>query len=108
MLDMDQIMALPGPMRERYQLLEKLFEHPGFKFLKEWAVAQVNEQTARILNATSWDQHLVARGAQLAYQNFVNVEELTHQEFAAMAAEAHAKEVEELFAEEVAEESVNE
>lgn len=96
MLDMEQIKMLPNGMRERYMLLEKLFDHPGFKYLLEWAKAQVDDSRTRELNATSWEQVCFIRGARLAYDNFANIEEFSEREFAQIAEDAaEAKEREE-------------
>lgn len=96
MLDLDQINLLPNDMRNRYMLLEKLFDHPGFKYLLEWAKAQVADSQQREMNATSWEQVLFMRGAKLAYNNFANIEEFSEREFAQIAEDtAAAKEQEE-------------
>src|SRR5271154_5774822 len=88
MLEMDQIQALPNDMRTRYMLLEKLFDHAGFKYLLEWAKAQVADSQMRELNAKSWDEVVFFRGAKLAYNNFVEIERFSEAEFANIAEEA--------------------
>jgi hypothetical protein len=85
MLDLEQINLLPNGMKERYMLLEKLFEHPGFKYLLEWAKAQVADSANREMNAQSWDQVCFLRGARLAYANFANIEDFSEREFADIA-----------------------
>ena|SRR5271167_908622 len=85
MLDLEQINLLPNDMRNRYMLLEKLFDHQGFKYLLEWAKAQVNDSQMREMNATTWDQVLFFRGAKLAYNNFANIEDFSEREFADIA-----------------------
>jgi hypothetical protein len=85
MLDLEQINLLPNGAKERYMLLEKLFDHPGFKYLLEWARAQVADATNRELNASAWDQVCFIRGARLAYANFANIEDFSEREFAEIA-----------------------
>jgi hypothetical protein len=85
MLDLEQINLLPNDMKNRYMLLEKLFDHPGFKYLLEWAKAQATDSQIRELNAPTWEQVVFLRGAKLAYNNFVNIEEYSEREFAELA-----------------------
>jgi hypothetical protein len=85
MLDLEQINLLPNDMKNRYMLLEKLFDHAGFKFLIEWAKAQSNDQMQRELNAPNWESVVLARGARMAYNNFVNIEDFSEREFAEIA-----------------------
>jgi len=88
MLDMEQIKMLPGDMQTKYMTLEKLFDHPGFKFLVEWAKAQSTDQMNRELNAPTWEMVVLARGARMAYNNFVNIEDFSEREFAEIAQNA--------------------
>lgn len=85
MLEMDQIQALPNDMRGKYMLLEKLFDHAGFKYLLEWAKAQVADSQMRELNAKTWDEVVFFRGAKLAYNNFAEIERYSEAEFAQIA-----------------------
>lgn len=84
-MELDQINALPNGAKERYMMLEKLYDHPGFKYVKEWANAQVKEAAQRLLTATTWEQHCLFKGAMDAYQNFVNLEDISENEFTAIA-----------------------
>jgi hypothetical protein len=88
MLDLEQIQLLDNNAKERYMLMEKLFEHPGFKFLLLWAKAQVEDATTREMNAANWEQVCFLRGARMAYSNFVNIEEFSEREFAIEAQNA--------------------
>jgi hypothetical protein len=86
-MDADQLNALSGDHKGKYMALERLFAQPGFKYLVEWAKAQVSDCAQREMNAPSWDHVLLQRGARLAYVNFVEIEKLTEDEFAAIAQE---------------------
>jgi hypothetical protein len=88
MLDLEQINLLPNDMRNRYMLLEKLFDHAGFKYLLEWAKAQVADSQSRELNAKTWDEVVFFRGAKLAYNNFAEIERFSEAEFADIAQQA--------------------
>jgi hypothetical protein len=88
MLDLEQINLLDNGAKERYMLLEKLFDHAGFKYLLEWAKAQVVDATNREMNATNWEQVCFFRGARLAYANFANIEDFSEREFAEIAQNA--------------------
>jgi hypothetical protein len=95
MLDLNQINLLPNDAKIKYLALEKLFDHPSFKYLVEWAKAQVEDCKNRVLNATTWEAHVHAIGAGQAYQNFANIEDFTEREFAAIAEEAEAAKIDE-------------
>jgi hypothetical protein len=97
MLDLNQINALPNNAKVRYLALEKLFGHSSYKFLIDWAAAQVKDNEQRVLTATNWDQHCFHTGARCAFENIVKFEEFSEAEFAQVAAEAQvaAKEAEE-------------
>jgi len=88
MLAMEQINALDNKAKIRYLALEKLFGHPSYKFLIEWAKAQVADNEMRVLTATNWDQHCFHTGARLAFENIVKFEEFSEAEFAQVAEEA--------------------
>jgi hypothetical protein len=94
---MEQINALPNKAKIRYLALEKLFGHPSYKFLIDWAKAQVEDNQMRVLTATNWDQHCFHTGARLAFENIVNFEAFSEAEFAQAAEEAQlaAREAEE-------------
>lgn len=94
-MDTAHINALSNEHKGKYMSLERLFMQPGFKYLVEWAKAQVADCTLRELNAPSWDHVLLQRGARLAYANFVEIEKLTEAEFTQIALEElERKEVE--------------
>ena len=81
MLDLEEINVLPKETRQRYMLMEKLFEHPGFAYLIKWANHNAEEQKVRALTAQTWEQTLFARGAMQAFINFANLEEISEAEF---------------------------
>lgn len=97
MLDLEQINLLPNDAKVKYMALSKLFDHQGFKYLVEWAKAQVNDSASRVLNAQTWEQHCFSNGARMAYANFANIEEFSEREFAEIADQGReAKETAEL------------
>jgi hypothetical protein len=87
-MDLQQLQALSDAQKARYMALGKLFEHPSYKFLMDWAQAMVNEALLREINATTWDLVLLNRGARLAFQDIVNLETATENEFAGYADQA--------------------
>ena len=84
-MELDQINALPDTAKAKYMALEKLYDQQGWKYVKEWAVAQANEQASRILSATSWEQHCLHKGAYDAFNLFVNLENTSENEFSEIA-----------------------
>jgi hypothetical protein len=87
-MELKQLQALSDAQKDRYQALGRLFEHPSYKFLMEWAQLNVAECTTRELNAPNWDFLLLQRGARMAYQNLVNLESITEAEFEVYANDA--------------------
>jgi hypothetical protein len=84
-MDIHQINALSNEQKAKYMALQRLFDQPGFKYLVEWAKAQVSDSTARELSAPNWDQVLLMRGARFAYTNFAEIEKYTEAEFSDLA-----------------------
>jgi hypothetical protein len=56
-------------------------------------LAQAQAAANSVLFATNWEQHCFNRGAQLAYENFANIEEFTEREFAQVADDALKAEI---------------
>jgi hypothetical protein len=92
-MDLQQLQALTDAQKARYMALGKLFEHPSYKFLMDWAVSSVNEAQGRELNATTWEHVLINRGARLAFTDLVNLETQVENEFTSLADEALANKV---------------
>ncbi len=84
-MDIHQINALSNEQKAKYMALQRLFDQPGFKYLVEWARAQVGDSTARELSAPNWEQVLLMRGARFAYANFAEIEKYTEAEFSDLA-----------------------
>lgn len=103
-MDIHQINALSNEQKAKYMALQRLFDQPGFKYLVEWARAQVADSTARELSAATWDQVLLMRGARFAYVNFAEIEKYTEAEFSDLADSELSREAAEV--EEKAETSV--
>ena len=84
-MDIHQINVLSNEQKAKYMALQRLFDQPGFKYLVEWARAQVTDSTGRELNAPNWEQVLLMRGARFAYMNFAEIEKFTEAEFSDLA-----------------------
>jgi hypothetical protein len=89
-LNAEQINSLSPENKERYVRLEKLFGSEGWKDIE--AYAKVNAMVAldRQMNAGSWDQFTLAKGARLAYQSVAELQATTELEFEQLAADAQA------------------
>jgi len=61
-MELNQLQALSDAQKARYMAMGRLFEHPSYKFLMEWAKSSVEEAEKRELNAPTWDLVLVNRG----------------------------------------------
>lgn len=83
-----QLSLLNDEQRSRYNKLEALFEHPGWKIVEEFAQASAQQQAQRTLNANSWDEHRLATGARMAFAQIAALPEVTENEFANLAAQA--------------------
>jgi hypothetical protein len=89
-----QISFLTDEQRERYKQLEEVFNLPGWDILKEFASASISAQAQRALNAQNWNEHQLATGARFAFTQLLNLQEVTENEFANLAAQAAAAEEE--------------
>jgi hypothetical protein len=87
-MNLQQIQALTDAQKARYMSMGKLFDHPSYKYLMEWATASVNEAQGRELNATTWEHVLLNRGARLAFTDLVNLEAQVENEFSQLAEQA--------------------
>lgn len=87
-MNLQQLQALTDAQKSRYMAMGKLFEHPSWKFLIDWANASVNEAQGRELNAPTWELVLINRGARLAFTDLVNLENAVENEFEGYAEEA--------------------
>lgn len=88
-----QLSLLTDQQRERYNKLESLFEHPGWKIVQEFAETSAGSQAERSLNARTWDEHRLATGARMAFAQVANLPVVTENEFSNLAAQqAQAKE----------------
>lgn len=87
-MNLQQLQALTDAQKSRYMAMGKLFEHPSWRFLIEWAQSSVNEAQGRELNAPTWEHVLMNRGARLAFIDLVNLENAVEHEFEGYADEA--------------------
>ncbi len=84
-MELEQLRALTDAQKAKYMAMGKLFEHPSYKFLMDWAKESVNEAQNRELHATTWELVLINRGARLAFTDLVNLENQVENEFASIA-----------------------
>jgi hypothetical protein len=87
-MNLSQIQALSDAQKARYMAMGKLFDHPSYKYLQEWAKSSVTEAQGRELNAVTWEHVLLNRGARLAFTDLVNLENQVENEFSQLAEEA--------------------
>ena len=87
-MNLQQIQALTDAQKAKYMAYGKLFDHPSYKFLLEWARSSVDEAQGRELNATTWEAVLINRGARLAFTDLVNLETQVENEFTGLAEQA--------------------
>ena len=87
-MELNQLQALSDAQKARFMAMGRLFEHPSYKFLMEWAKSSVEEAEKRELNAPTWDLVLVNRGARLAFLDVLNLETQVENEFTALADQA--------------------
>jgi hypothetical protein len=84
-MEQELIAHLNDAQKDRLAKLDAVFSLPGWKLVLEWAAANAAQHEARQLNAQTWDQYNVAKGARLAYLTVTELEEITMNEFAALA-----------------------
>lgn len=87
-MNLQQIQALTDAQKARYMAMGKLFDHPSYKFLMEWAKSTADEAQRRELTAPTWDFVLINRGARLAFTDLVNLETQVENEFSQLAEQA--------------------
>lgn len=90
-LDLEEINLLSNADKNRYMVMERMFESDGWKFVVKWATANVEEAKGRVLNAGTWEQTCFARGALLAYSHFANLEKISEDETLLAVNEARSK-----------------
>jgi uncharacterized ferritin-like protein (DUF455 family) len=84
-MEIEQLQALPNGARDKYMALQRLFDHPSYKFFLDWAKASAEECTQRLINANNWETHCAQFGAKAAYESLINLENSTEHEFTAIA-----------------------
>jgi hypothetical protein len=84
-MDLEDIQHLTDAEKDRYLKLERLFDSDGWKLVEEWATQQRENATARLVSATSWDQHRLLTGARLVYAELEGLRETTESTFASLA-----------------------
>jgi diphthamide synthase subunit DPH2 len=97
-VDLEQLKYLTDDQKDKYLAYEKVFDQKGWGFILGWLQGQIQEQAVRAINASSWDDHRVATGARIAYEQLASLRESVEAEFIARAEEnmLNAKEDDEL------------
>jgi hypothetical protein len=91
-VDSNQLNSLTVEQRAAYMKLERLFEQDGWKDVEVWALKNLEEATARQLNARTWDESRVAFGMRTAFIMIAALKEDTEKRFALLAEEAAERE----------------
>lgn len=86
-MDLDQLRFLTDAQKDQYMRFERLFDAEGWNDIEKWAQANGEEAIQRQLNATTWDQTLVARGMLVVFKMVRDLRETTQREYAHMAEE---------------------
>lgn len=84
-MDLEQLKYLTDDQKERYVTLERTFETKGWVIVEAWAKQRAIEQLERAAYASNWEEHRVATGARLAYEQIANLREDTEKEFTMIA-----------------------
>ncbi len=89
-MDSTQLKYLTDQDRQRYRVLEQLFESDGWKLLASQLEGNVTQFEQRQLTAPTWDAVLYARGARDANAQLRDLPQMVENEFAGRAEEARA------------------
>lgn len=87
-MDQEQLSYLTDQQKERWQILENLFAHPGWNLIVQFLEIEAENQNIRAANAASWDENRLAVGARAAYAQLAKLAESTEHEFALLAEQA--------------------
>lgn len=84
-MDTDKLKHLTDEQKDRFFKLERLFESPGWALVQEWAQAQRENVTSRLISANTWEQNRLMSGARSAFMLLENLQNATEAEFEALA-----------------------
>lgn len=87
-MDLEQIKYLTDDQKDKYLDYERTFESKGWGYVKGWLLGQIQEQVQRALFASSWEDHRVATGMRIAFEQMLSLHENVEAEFVS-AAEAN-------------------
>jgi hypothetical protein len=85
-MDLEQIKFLDDGQKDRYMKLQRVFESDGWALIEQQMRNAAAAATDRILNAQTWDQSNLNRGARFVYNEVATLRETTDIEFAQLAA----------------------
>jgi hypothetical protein len=87
MIDASLIKHLADDEKSRLQILERFFEHDGWKLFTEYLEQQYSLAQDLVNNAPTWDAYLGARTKMKLCFDMSQLPEQTRQEFETMALE---------------------
>lgn len=87
-MDLEQLKYLTDDQKDKYVTLERTFDSKGWKIIEVWAQQRAIEEHHRAAMASSWEDHRVATGARLAYEQLANLRDTTELEFTQLAEQA--------------------
>lgn len=87
-MDLNQLKYLTPDQKDRYVTLERMFEGKGWSVIEAWAKTNAVQQMERAAFAGNWEDHRMATGSRLVYEQIVNLRESTENEYVALAEQA--------------------
>jgi hypothetical protein len=87
-MDLEQLKYLTPDQKDRYVTLERMFDSKGWAVVEAWAKQRATLEYQRAATASGWDDHRLATGSRLAYEQIANLREATEQEFVDLAEQA--------------------
>lgn len=90
-MDLDALKFLDDNDKERYMVLERLFNQPGWQLVVALATQSALDAKERAAFATSWDQNRLAVGSGLAYTHISNLQNITEAEYVQKAESAKSE-----------------
>lgn len=91
-MDLEHIKYLSDDAKNRYAMLERLFDSPGWALVVKLAAEWSETAKERAASAQTWEDNRFAAGQRFAYYHFTKLEEATELEFQQMAEKAKEQE----------------
>ena len=87
-MDLEQLKYLTPDQKERYVALERTFDSEGWKVIRAWAATQSSLAMERAAFASNWEDHRIATGVRLSFDQIVNLRDATEAEYVSIAEDA--------------------